>query len=315
MKVFMPVPNEDWICDVIIKEYKARSRHAFVDDIHKADVVWYYAKWIANHFPNVRVRQEGHKPTITTVHHIVPGKKFETSFYESITDAYHVPNDITRDMLISESVTRPIIKLPYWINDSKFQPHERQPEDRQFVIGSFQRDTEGSDLISPKLEKGPDIFLEIMRRLGRDSGCRVLLGGWRRQYVIQGLNSEEISIPHDYYEKHPDVSELYRGCDYYLVTSRYEGGPQAILEASQMKVKVLSTPVGMAPEVLDPRCICRTIDDFVTAIKRDRIDLYLDETVEQNFKNAQSYLIDRLVPRYDDLVDSIHARVHQQKAR
>ena len=27
-----------------------------------------------------------------------------------------------------------------------------------FVIGSFQRDTEGKDLTSPKLIKGPDIY-------------------------------------------------------------------------------------------------------------------------------------------------------------
>ena len=30
----------------------------------------------------------------------------------------------------------------------------------KFFIGSFQRDTEGHDLISPKLSKGPDIFIE-----------------------------------------------------------------------------------------------------------------------------------------------------------
>ena len=30
----------------------------------------------------------------------------------------------------------------------------------KFIIGSFQRDTLGSDLISPKLEKGPDILAD-----------------------------------------------------------------------------------------------------------------------------------------------------------
>ncbi len=31
-----------------------------------------------------------------------------------------------------------------------------------YLVGSFQRDTEGSDLKSPKLVKGPDMFLEIL---------------------------------------------------------------------------------------------------------------------------------------------------------
>ena len=33
------------------------------------------------------------------------------------------------------------------------------------LVGSFQRDTEGSDLISPKLIKGPDIFIEIVKNM------------------------------------------------------------------------------------------------------------------------------------------------------
>ena len=32
----------------------------------------------------------------------------------------------------------------------------------KFYIGSFQRDTEGSDLKTPKLEKGPDIVVAIV---------------------------------------------------------------------------------------------------------------------------------------------------------
>ena len=34
----------------------------------------------------------------------------------------------------------------------------------EFLIGSFQRDTEGSDLFSPKLSKGPDQFIEMVKR-------------------------------------------------------------------------------------------------------------------------------------------------------
>ena len=43
--------------------------------------------------------------------------------------------------------------------------------------------------------------------------------------------------------------------DLYLVTSRLEGGPQAILECAITKTPVLSTDVGIAPEILHPDSI------------------------------------------------------------
>src|SRR3546814_3784371 len=71
----------------------------------------------------------------------------------------------------------------------------------RYLIGSFQRDSVASDLVSPKLVKGPDVFCEIIRQamdLGapvRDrkstrltpvtnahSECRLLLAKKKRKY-------------------------------------------------------------------------------------------------------------------------------------
>ena len=46
------------------------------------------------------------------------------------------------------------------------------------------------------------------------------------------------------------VNELYNLLDLYIVSSRIEGGPQAILECAASKTPILSTKVGVAPEVL-----------------------------------------------------------------
>ena len=57
-----------------------------------------------------------------------------------------------------------------------------------FLIGSFQRDTEGSDLISPKLSKGPDRFVEIVGDLKQlHPKIEVILTGKRRQFIINSL--------------------------------------------------------------------------------------------------------------------------------
>ena len=42
---------------------------------------------------------------------------------------------------------------------------------------------------------------------------------------------------------------MYQALDLYLITSRLEGGPKALLEALACGIPVVSTPVGMVPDV------------------------------------------------------------------
>ena len=46
------------------------------------------------------------------------------------------------------------------------------------------------------------------------------------------------------------LNELYNCLDLYIVSSRIEGGPQAILECGITKTPVISTDVGVASEIL-----------------------------------------------------------------
>ena len=46
------------------------------------------------------------------------------------------------------------------------------------------------------------------------------------------------------------LNELYNCLDLYIVSSRIEGGPQAILECGITKTPVISTDVGIASEIL-----------------------------------------------------------------
>ena len=46
------------------------------------------------------------------------------------------------------------------------------------------------------------------------------------------------------------VNKLYNILDLYLVTSRVEGGPQAIPECGITKTPIISTNVGVASEIL-----------------------------------------------------------------
>ena len=47
------------------------------------------------------------------------------------------------------------------------------------------------------------------------------------------------------------INELYNLLDLYIVSSRFEGGPQSILECAATKTPIISTDVGIAKEILN----------------------------------------------------------------
>ena len=125
-----------------------------------------------------------------------------------------------------------------------------------FVIGSFQRDTEGKDLKSPKLIKGPDRFVEIAKYYNSlHPNLIILLSGKRRQYIINEL--EKVNISFLYYEmaSFEELNEFYNILDLYIVSSRIEGGPQAIVESGITKTPIISTDVGFASDILSSESI------------------------------------------------------------
>jgi hypothetical protein len=82
--------------------------------------------------------------------------------------------------------------------------------------------------------------------------------------------------------------------DWYLVTSRVEGGPQSILEASYRKTKILSTMVGLAPEILHPNCLCFNKDDFCCKILSNVNQAEYNYNVVVN-----NYIPSVLIPKWD----------------
>ena len=86
----------------------------------------------------------------------------------------------------------------------------------------------------------------------------------------------KFNIPFSYFELAPIemLRTMYASCDLYVVGSRHEGGPQSILEASAMKVPIISNNVGIASEVLAKNCIIDVKKDFYIPTKKDVDDCY-----------------------------------------
>ena len=183
----------------------------------------------------------------------------------------------------------PCVHIPYAIDGSLFFPIAGKnsirakyglPEDA-YIIGNFHRDSEGSDLTKPKLQKSPEMMVEILQRLrAQGKTFHVLLAGPRRHWLRWELNRCGIpftfvgrEMPGDDFGTNilarPQLNELYNACDLYLIPSRWEGGPQSAMEAAAARTKLLSTPLGVARDILPAQCLFDTASEGAEKIARD----------------------------------------------
>jgi glycosyltransferase involved in cell wall biosynthesis len=157
--------------------------------------------------------------------------------------------------------TSKIRLIPIGVDTNQFiPPTEEQKQDvrkrfgiqpNEIVIGSFQKDGVGwGDGMEPKLIKGPDRFVDVVSQFAKDFPVKVFLTGPARGYVKNALEELGINYIHQYPDSHAGLAECYWALDMYFMTSREEGGPMGLTESMASGVPVISTAVGMAPDLL-----------------------------------------------------------------
>lgn len=155
-----------------------------------------------------------------------------------------------------------IVRIPIGVDTTLFVPPtdlQRQRARQKYnvpdgavVVGSFQKDGVGwGDGTVPKLIKGPDIYVQSMQIM-KKAGLPVVafLTGPARGYVTQKLSDYKIPFIHTYVNDHSDLLQCFHALDLYLLTSREEGGPMSLMESMASGVPVVSTFVGMAPDLI-----------------------------------------------------------------
>jgi len=70
-----------------------------------------------------------------------------------------------------------------------------------------------------------------------------------------GLNDGVIFEPHT-----DDLISYYKTCDLFLLTSNYEGYGRTLIEAAASGAKIISSDVGIAPEILEQECVFKVGD-------------------------------------------------------
>jgi len=156
------------------------------------------------------------------------------------------------------------------------------PED-MICIGSFQKDGVGwEEGLEPKLEKGPDIFCEVLGKIKNDFPVFILLTGPARGYIKKRLEEMNIPYRHFYVDYYPDISKYYGALDYYMVSSRVEGGPLAILECFASGVPVVTTRVGMVDDIIENGLngLVSEVED-IQSLTKNLIKIMQDHSVKE----------------------------------
>lgn len=154
-----------------------------------------------------------------------------------------------------------LVRIPIGIDCDMFHPFSEEQKklarqkygirDDQLVIGSFQKDGDGwGEGMDPKMIKGPDILVNVAKELSKHVPVFVFLTGPSRGYVKKKLKDLNIPYVHEYITDYLQLASRFAPLDFYINPSREEGGPKGILEAMASGIPVVSTRVGMAPDVI-----------------------------------------------------------------
>lgn len=172
--------------------------------------------------------------------------------------------EISRQVLTDSGIpNEKLVTIPLGVDLNTFSPTSFEDRiqkrrslgipDKAICIGSFQKDGEGWELgLEPKLEKGPDIFLGVVKNLANYyHNLHIVLTGPARGYVKKSLKKLGVSYSHYLLDNYLEIVNYYHILDLYIIASRDEGGPKALLESWATGVPVISTAVGMSADIIE----------------------------------------------------------------
>jgi len=301
-KIYVHAPGENWILDRYAEEWIRHNPDLVSQSPYDANILWMVDDWTWDRIDPLLLTN---KTLVSTICHIDPNKYDFDAFRErdKYVDHYHAMSEKTANDL-RKITDKPITPIQFWVNENIWKESEVDVDKlrskynlprMKTLVGSFQRDTEGSDLVSPKLVKGPDLFCDYMEHLQSQIGknLEVVLTGWRRQYVMKRLSRAEIK--YHYFElcDFETMNDLYNCLDLYVVSSRIEGGPQAIPECAMTRTPIISRDVGLAPEILAPKSV------------NDNLSLAIPD-MDYAYEKVQQYTIENHMKNFIDFFKRIY---------
>ena len=280
--------NQKWICDQLKEEFTNEFPLHITSEPNEASIVWYLAPWNMRYIPSgytLQTWQEylSNRKVIFTQHHIdktkyESGLKKQFAYMKQYGNKFHTICKITSQAMKEYFPSESIVNYPLWITHQNF--YKMTPDEKiihrkcfgldsnAYLIGSFQKDTEGQTNM-PKLSKGPDIFVQIVKDMHKTNpNIQVVLTGLRREYIMSELDALKIKYYYFNMVSLEFINQLYNCLNLYLSSSRCEGGPRSVVECGLTCTPIISTTVGIAEELMDPKSLfdCDDWESYKKAI-------------------------------------------------
>lgn len=273
--------------------------------------VWYYYLFRKKFFFLPLLK----KKIIAVVTNDIKNANINFDKYKKTIKYWIYANSEQKNFLLKNEISeQKIFFNPYYVDETVFYKLEKSKEEisktlnldfnlikNKIVIGSFQRDSLGKDLSKPKIQKNPEVIINMLKRINPEKYI-FLLAGPRRHYIVNAC--KKFNIPYifsgneNYINKMKDdifvnnlsvniINKLYNITDLYLITSSSEGGPKAVLETALTKTPVLSTPAGFAPDFLSEASICNKEDIFFEKLEAFiKLPESANKSVLTNYENV-----------------------------
>lgn len=271
-----------------VKVFSAPQTSADLMVLEKeSDVIHFLSPWDFKRLGNL-VR----KPVVVTYHHLVDWGLFDE--FHSRADAICTTNNQLRAQLLSRMLTLSgkLFVTPYGLDPGEFRPilNSRShllaraglcPE--SILIGfsgkksSDQKDRKGTDRLW--------IILSALRDRYQKRVHLLISGeGWTPDMVPENLKDQVSFLG---FQPSGELPGFYAGLDYYFCLSRIEGGPYPVMEAMACETKVISTPVGIVPEI-----VVDGVNGFIVP-QEDHISRILEIVEKWTADTPQSSLLRR----------------------
>lgn len=195
-------------------------------------------------------------PSVATIHHVMDDNTVADAWP---ADAIMTASRQQESEILARGVpANAVVRVPYGVDCEVFRPgtdRERQRIRSRLGIGLEDAAVGfiGKKTSDDRGRKGMDVLTaaahDLVKRL---QGVHfVLVGsGWREVAdSIRSGGGRCTEVP--FLASQSRFAEVYRALDFYWVTARVEGGPVPLLEAMASGLVVVSTPVGLAPEVIE----------------------------------------------------------------
>ena len=155
-KIYLNKANESWVTDRFRAEWYKFNGNT-TKYIKNANIIWIIAPWTWKKLSKNKLeKQKQYAPFITLMKQKLMKHLKGVQDRDKFIDIYHVPSKKSQIQL-EAFTSKPIYQIPFWVDEKKFFQIEDKVnirtkygfKENDYIVGSFQRDTEGFDLTSP----------------------------------------------------------------------------------------------------------------------------------------------------------------------